>query len=713
MVASWFMARVVSCVGIEKQSNYKVIFMKPLHYELTNFCQFEQAKFEYTPGVSVFWAENGFGKTNLWDVGQFFSWTGLLPGSVSKKDVLKWGEKTGGASSTFEHRGVTYTISWAIPGSACSMVWTDEDGPHTLVKAGEIQSKLENDIFYMPLRMLRDVCFVPQGSFADTIIDKGARIDYFSRITDTKRFTTIRDRVVKLRGQVPVYPDVDIEIDTLKTSISEGEERLFNLRNRLALAQEEYAKVIPDSEEAQRVLRMPVDNEVLQQMKDVEGKIAEVERSLVRKPSEPERPGVSEELCVKVLQLQDLAVDLQKIRESLTNLNKPASPDVSDSREDIEMAATLYPLVLKSVEKGECLVCGRKIVSSADVVGDKLKSCEARDTLNSLDKYTADLRDYEKEVSRLTFEESRKREVLTQEAESISRYEDVLLCEVKEKEPLISLSVTLRNGNIVEGFVWWEALKKEWERYHALHKQYLETSVLAGDQEICLSGLQNRLAILKKEGTVSLEQQKSARLVLEWVDARKRECTSLESETISEEAELKAVRKSLQTLEAQQRKRQETERLRTIIGEACDVLKPQRLPMRIMKPFLAPYNRRLSQYMDNAMVDYVCRMTPQFEYEFDKGDGWKPADRMSGGQLGNLALCAQLAKMDVIAHGCPLLVLDEPTYGLDEQRKRGMVKALRDLHAQEKGLYIMIVSHDPLLKEAADRVITSESFSKK
>jgi ABC-type multidrug transport system fused ATPase/permease subunit len=69
---------------------------------------------------------------------------------------------------------------------------------------------------------------------------------------------------------------------------------------------------------------------------------------------------------------------------------------------------------------------------------------------------------------------------------------------------------------------------------------------------------------------------------------------------------------------------------------------------------------------------------------------------LSGGQRQRLAVARALI------HDAPVLVLDEPTTGLDEQSALAMLSALR---ARLDGRTTVLVTHDPVVMGFADRVI--------
>ena len=81
---------------------------------------------------------------------------------------------------------------------------------------------------------------------------------------------------------------------------------------------------------------------------------------------------------------------------------------------------------------------------------------------------------------------------------------------------------------------------------------------------------------------------------------------------------------------------------------------------------------------------------------------WKryPA-RLSGGEQQRVAIARALSS------GARILLADEPTGNLDGENSRNIVDLLRNL-AHEGGYCVVIVTHDPAVAEASDRVYRME-----
>ena len=110
------------------------------------------------------------------------------------------------------------------------------------------------------------------------------------------------------------------------------------------------------------------------------------------------------------------------------------------------------------------------------------------------------------------------------------------------------------------------------------------------------------------------------------------------------------------------------------------------LPMRYRRPRL-----RLPEVMQKARAALAAVGLERREHHLPS--------QLSGGQQQRVAVARALV-------GEPALVLaDEPTGALDTQTARDLLALLRQLCA-EQGRTIVVVTHDPLVGRACDRVIT-------
>ncbi len=127
----------------------------------------------------------------------------------------------------------------------------------------------------------------------------------------------------------------------------------------------------------------------------------------------------------------------------------------------------------------------------------------------------------------------------------------------------------------------------------------------------------------------------------------------------------------------------------------------------IAKSLRKAYRARLESEVNN----YLSRFGMDFEVEFDEDLGLKviargeemSIDGLSGGERAVLALSIRLALAKVLSNReVEIVILDEPTANLDADRRRELVRVLREL--ADEMPQVIVVTHDPEVAEAADQV---------
>ncbi|MEM0217670.1 MAG: SMC family ATPase [Candidatus Nezhaarchaeales archaeon] len=115
--------------------------------------------------------------------------------------------------------------------------------------------------------------------------------------------------------------------------------------------------------------------------------------------------------------------------------------------------------------------------------------------------------------------------------------------------------------------------------------------------------------------------------------------------------------------------------------------------------------------LESEVNDYLSRFGMDFEVEFDEDLRLKvisrseelSVDSLSGGERAVLALSARLALAKALSsREVELLILDEPTANLDADRRRELVRVLRDL--ADEIPQVIVVTHDHEVAEAADQI---------
>ena len=88
------------------------------------------------------------------------------------------------------------------------------------------------------------------------------------------------------------------------------------------------------------------------------------------------------------------------------------------------------------------------------------------------------------------------------------------------------------------------------------------------------------------------------------------------------------------------------------------------------------------------------------------GEPERPADRLSGGQKGVLAVAFRSAVSSLFGDEIGMMCLDEPTAGMDDRNVSCLSEALNKFAAQVRGKrQVIMITHADALRPSFDQVI--------
>ena len=135
------------------------------------------------------------------------------------------------------------------------------------------------------------------------------------------------------------------------------------------------------------------------------------------------------------------------------------------------------------------------------------------------------------------------------------------------------------------------------------------------------------------------------------------------------------------------------------------------LPRLLVATARGELNKRLAEYLELFDFPYVVQWTPSGGIDYMNAFGeMLPASSLSGGQKYLLAVANRCAAADLLGSTFPLMVLDEPTTGLDDDNRSKMAVMLQKV-AQTlngKGVSLIVPTHDDELLGSANLIRVKE-----
>ena len=139
-----------------------------------------------------------------------------------------------------------------------------------------------------------------------------------------------------------------------------------------------------------------------------------------------------------------------------------------------------------------------------------------------------------------------------------------------------------------------------------------------------------------------------------------------------------------------------------------DIFHRDRLPRRVSQANLEFMNREVNDVLEQFDAHYRVRVEEGLKFSALFRDGrHMPAGRLSGGEKAVFALAFRLAVNSRYARDLGLLVLDEPTAGLDDTNLSCLETALNRLRelSRSRGLQVILITHERLLDGLFDQVV--------
>ena len=139
-----------------------------------------------------------------------------------------------------------------------------------------------------------------------------------------------------------------------------------------------------------------------------------------------------------------------------------------------------------------------------------------------------------------------------------------------------------------------------------------------------------------------------------------------------------------------------------------DVMHKSNLPRKLTVNYLKRTVIKINEYLEDFNAAFRVYSDDELVFWAKFSDGRDlPAARLSGGEKVVLSLAFRLAVQFGVASGVNLLVLDEPTVGLDDDNIECLETAFSRLRAMSKssGLQVLVISHEKAVERMCDHTL--------
>jgi DNA repair exonuclease SbcCD ATPase subunit len=710
--------------------------------ELENFCQHRDERLEFVPGLNFIVGPNGCGKSNAMKA-VFGSLTGDFRSRNEGNTADNICQLAQGAPALvrthFTHGDTVMTVVRTLhrDGKTHARLVVQSAGTtEVYAKATEVNDKIMSILGVSP-KMLSDYVFVDQWSvFAFLDATAGDRAKAFQRLFGTEKAEHIYQMAGKRLAALSI-PVSGIDLDEAGKDVENCQlyvgKLLATLKfykdvpdeydpeqdpdRKILQRYETHGRLLQEADDYQRRAQaMEVKVDELQKEHDVEATdLGSIQYYLREERKEVDKARRQLDNWNTYMQVSAAArrynEEITAARKELLRIGKQPEPskDVIHTSEWHTVRKRLGELAIErsrllgriaAVKEGDCPTCGQ---STVDLLHEPVEEAEkkVRDLDNTIDKVQGQLvlsEVYEKEVAgwKIVFERAYAR--LTGAQEGLVRLPQVERPDKDETGLRRYLQQIDKMHETVDSLT--TALNEK-ERQLASYKSAREVAQVEEanrrkEAEAVYVSKWEREAVLQrlKERTEQFVAKKEFKVALSAAQARLQQAQKVVDDVL-------AVQTRADVLRAWQG------RLEAIRGAFHREAAPKIAAHNYLELIQVEVNELLERFDGDFRVDADDGLS--FTARFVKGPkvgAVQPAGRLSGGEKVLLGVSFRVAVNSMFASDLGLLVLDEPTAGLDKGNLACLQVAferLREL-SRSRGLQVVMITHEENLP-AADNVI--------
>lgn len=206
------------------------------------------------------------------------------------------------------------------------------------------------------------------------------------------------------------------------------------------------------------------------------------------------------------------------------------------------------------------------------------------------------------------------------------------------------------------------------------------------------------------------DQVQVAKTAAEAVAVSDRQAMELHFKLQTSQKELAQLDKQIERTEHIERKARNTQTWMNRLHVLRNLFHRNNLPKIVHERFHQYWLNVTNNNLEDFGDPFLLEPAESLGYSVRQKDGsLVRGARLSGGQFGVLAIAGLLARNSIFASQLGMLVLDEPTDGLDESNVGYLGQALQNLSRFARGSdrQVIIVTHDMALKPSFDKVLTA------
>lgn len=662
--------------------------------ELHNVGAYGSGTIEIGPGMNVLLGSNGAGKSTVVNA-FYFALTGESLESTNIQNLIRWG---------FADMSVLLaTDDWCVKRTATKkgVKHTLHHGDTVLAKKDEVNNFIMKWYGMDDISAFRAVFFAEQFRSIDVINDTNAsRSAMLLDVFGFRKFEKIRAVVQSVLNGMTVMNVSDELLATLKTTC---EARETDVLVAQADADQTYMDVLPPDDAAAlekavaRGLTADAVKDAESQYACISERLSKIEEEL--KALSAASVAADHESARKRGMYDQYAEEQKEVRERMKKMRAEKLPKpekvqklldtLTSQRQELDMKLTSLKERKTLSKDGLCplthgaMCADLKALTNPEVIDADIKGLtkqrkDLNEDIDKLRKMLDDSSDFYRTYRDLT----NKCDELADKLDKLSEY---AAFDLDAYHAAVSAA-----GNLEK-------------QLQPLYHEQSELKSKKNDLESILSAI-STVRIFSNveelnEASTRLETHKKAVVLY---DERLRIVSKAKLDLKEAQSAYEQALEDRKQAEAVMKKR-------SLLQAVRETLHRDAVPRILLDDIRDELNSQLSHFTQLFEFPYDVVWGEDGSMQFDSvTGGYVDASRLSGGQKYVLSLIYRCVLAEMLNATFPVLVLDEPTTGLDVQNRELLVNMLRNVSAilSQRGMSLLIPTHDKLLTASADNVIS-------
>jgi len=347
-------------------------------------------------------------------------------------------------------------------------------------------------------------------------------------------------------------------------------------------------------------------------------------------------------------------------------------------------------------ETGVCPTCGSEPPGGIEAVEALREKMSAEEELSQ--RYFADYEEGRKLLSK--FEESK--------ADIMSQYKDTLDSQTKTDAMIQSL---YRTDFDVEEY---ERLQEAVEQKSAEYSRYAAYTQQQSSYEASKAALEQQkqdlqqAAVAAPENTPTPEEIKAISDRVASLSVERDKAMEIVGRMSALQEQFIELKEEKTRLEEAQKDIVTQLKVKSYLESVAAIMHRDALPKSISRFYYDKLNILLAKYSEELSLPFTLRLdTATYEFMADFADGCKPFFLLSGGQKTIAAWVWHLAVQEKHAERSGLLMMDEPTYGLDTENLNRVQEVLSsiDSYCERADQQLIMVTHEQDLMSSVAQIL--------